>query len=103
MNPEFYKKLCKADLDNIKRIYDEAKHLEITNLIINDYNDSKEDIEKLCEFITKELGRNVPLHFSKAFPYFKMRKIIPTHEETLYKAQEIAHEFGIKNVYPENI
>ena len=107
MNPEFYKKLCGADLeivlDNIKRVYDEAKHLEITNLIINDYNDSKEDIEKLCEFITEELGRDVPLHFSRAFPYFKMRKIIPTHEETLYKAREIAHEFGIKNVYLGNI
>ena len=54
---------------SIKRVYDEGKHLEITNLIINDYNDSIEEINELCDFVVNELDCNVPLHFSRAFPY----------------------------------
>ena len=72
ISPGFYKKLCGAELDivldNIKRIYESGKHLEITNLIINDYNDSTEELELLCDFITDELSSDVPLHFSRAFP-----------------------------------
>ena len=77
--------------------------MEVTNLIINDYNDSTEEIEQLCDFIVDELSADVPLHFSRAFPYYKMREIEPTNREILYKAREIAHKKGIKNVYLGNI
>jgi pyruvate formate lyase activating enzyme len=107
MSQKFYKKVCGADLevvlDNLKRIHMEEKHLEVTNLIINDYNDSIEEIEELCDFIANELSIDVPLHFSRAFPYYKMRDITPTNEGILYKAKEIAHKKGIKNVYLGNI
>ncbi len=107
MSRDFYKKVCGADLDvvldNIKRVYDEGKHLEITNLIINDYNDSIEEINELCDFVVNELDCNVPLHFSRAFPYYKMNDISPTRPEILFKAKEIALDKGIKNVYLGNI
>ena len=107
MSRDFYKKVCGADLDvvldNIKRVYDEGKHLEITNLIINDYNDSIEEINELCNFVVNELDCNVPLHFSRAFPYYKMNDISPTRPEILFKAKEIALDKGIKNVYLGNI
>ena len=42
MSEKFYKKICGADLDivldNLRSIYLAGKHLEVTNLIINDYN-----------------------------------------------------------------
>ena len=102
-----YKKVCGADLDivldNIKRVYLEGKHLEITNLIINDYNDSVEEISELCDFVVTELGQDVPLHFSRAFPYYKMDDISPTRPEILFKAKEIALDKGIENVYLGNI
>ena len=107
MSQDFYKKVCGADLDvvldNIKRIYLEGKHLEITNLIINDHNDSIDEIEELCDFVANELSVDVPLHFSRAFPYYKMRDITPTDEGILFKAREIALKKGIKNVYLGNI
>ena len=107
MSRDFYKKVCGADLDvvldNIKRVYDEGKHLEVTNLIINDYNDSIEEINELCDFVVNELDCNVPLHFSRAFPYYKMNDISPTRPEILFKARDIAHDKGIKNVYLGNI
>ena len=107
MSKDFYKKVCGADLDtvldNIKSVHDAGKHLEITNLIINDYNDSIEEINELCDFVVDELGFDVPLHFSRAFPYYKMNEILPTRPEILFKAREIALDKGIKNVHLGNI
>lgn len=107
MSNHFYKKICGADLevvlDNLKRIYVEGKHLEITNLIINGYNDSVDGINNICDFIVDELGPEVPLHFSRAFPYYKMDDISPTNPETLFKAREIAIKKGIENVHLGNI
>ena len=107
MSADFYKKVCGADLnvvlDNIKRVYDEGKHLEITNLIINDYNDSVEEIGELCDFVVTELGSDVPLHFSRAFPYYRMNDISPTRPEILFEARKIAQDKGIENVYLGNI
>ena len=107
MSEKFYKKICGADLDvvldNLRSIFHAGKHLEVTNLIINDYNDSIEEIEELCDFVADELSVDVPLHFSRAFPYYKMRDITPTNAEILYKAREIAIKKGIKNVYLGNI
>ena len=107
MSSDFYKKICGADLDvvldNLKRIYMQEKHLEITNLIINDHNDSIKEIHNLCDFVVNELGSDVPLHFSRAFPYYKMNEISPTRPEILFKAREIALEKGIENVYLGNI
>ena len=107
MSKDFYKKVCGADLDivldNIKRVHDEGKHLEITNLIINDYNDSVDEISELCDFVVSELDCDVPLHFSRAFPYYKMYDISPTRPEILFKAKEIALDKEIKNVYLGNI
>lgn len=107
MSEKFYKKVCGADLDivldNLINIYLAGKHLEITNLLINDYNDSLQEIEQLCDFVADELSVDVPLHFSRAFPYYKMRDIEPTDKKILYKAREIAIKKGIKNVYLGNI
>ena len=54
-------------------------------------------------FVAGELGCDVPLHFSRAFPYYKMNDISPTRPEILYKAKEIALDNGIENVYLGNI
>ena len=107
MSEDFYRKVCGADLDvvldNLKRIHGEGKHLEITNLIINGYNDSVDEISQLCDFIVDELDVNVPVHFTRAFQYYKMNDISPTNPEILFKAREIAHKKGIKNVHLGNI
>ena len=107
MSEDFYKKVCGADLDiildNLKRIYMEGKHLEITNLIINGHNDSIDEIKELCDFVVNELGPEVPLHFTRAFPYYKMKDITPTNPEILFEAQKIAKNKGIENIHLGNI
>lgn len=106
MSEKFYKEICKARLgvvlDNLKKIYSSGKHLEVTNLLIHDLNDSPEEIDKLTKFIAEDLGSEVPLHFSRSFPYYKMTDIVPTPEDTLINACKIAKSNGIEYVYTGN-
>jgi pyruvate formate lyase activating enzyme len=106
MNNEFYKKNCQATLDpildNLKSIYKNKKHLEITNLLIPGFNDSEDLINMLVSFIADELGKEIPVHFSRFYPYYKMGNIPPTPIEKLVKAKKIAVEAGLENVYLGN-
>jgi len=103
----FYKEVCHAKLNpilnNLKKIYKNNKHLEITNLLIDGFNDSEKTIHELVEFISCELGNEVPLHFSRFFPYYQMRNIQPTAIETLNKAKKIAIDAGLQYVYLGNV
>jgi len=93
MDDVFYRKFCDGRLqpvlDTIK-IAAENCHLEITNLLITGENDSNEKIQKLVDFIA-EINPNIPLHFSKYFPHYKMSNP-PTPESTLHLAREVARE-----------
>ena len=107
MSRQFYKNICQATLDpildNLKLIYKDRKHLEITNLLINDYNDSDELISSLLEFIATELGKEVPIHFSRFFPHYKMKDVSATDIAKLKRAKEIAMEMGLQYVYLGNV
>jgi len=107
MSNQFYKDICQATvdpiLDNLKVIYKNKKHLEITNLLIEGFNDSDELIKALLEFIANELGNNVPIHFSRFFPYYKMEDVPPTNIAKLKRTKELAIEFGLQYVYLGNV
>jgi len=66
-------------------------HIEITNLLIPDLNDAREDIEKLVDWVANKLGKDTPLHFSRYFPSYKMMAG-PTPLETLHLAEAIAKQ-----------
>jgi pyruvate formate lyase activating enzyme len=107
ISEQFYKELCDARmqpvLDNIKRIYDKKIHLEITNLMIPGYNDSEKNIESLVKFMVEEVGVDVPLHFTRFFPYYELKNVPPTAVADLEKAYRIAKEAGMKYVYIGNV
>lgn len=108
MSDEFYKKICGVTsvqpvLDTAARFKSNGVHVEITNLIIPDLNDSREDIKKLCSWIVENLGANTPVHFSAFHPDFKMPSKKRTPYETLDLAYSIAKETGISFPYVGNI
>ncbi len=76
---------------------------EITTLLIPGKNDSDEEITAMCHWIKKELGSDVPLHFSAFHPDHKMNDIPPTPLETLIRARDIAHKTGLHYVYTGNV
>jgi pyruvate formate lyase activating enzyme len=107
INDNFYENVCSARiepiLESIKIMHKEGVWIELTNLLIPGFNDSKEDIIKLVTWIKNNLGEEVPLHFSAFFPCNKMLDIPRTSIETVKKAREIAMNLGLKYVYTGNI
>ncbi|MBL1213821.1 MAG: AmmeMemoRadiSam system radical SAM enzyme [Ignavibacteriae bacterium] len=76
---------------------------EITTLLIPGENDSDEEITKMCDWIVKNLGDDVPIHFTAFHPDFKMRDKSRTPGSTLIRAKNIAQKAGIKFCYVGNV
>ena len=104
---EYYKNLTAGDLEPVLRtlkiLKEEGVWLEITNLVLPGLNDSEETLVKMCLWIKENLGPDVPLHFSRFWPTYKMLSLFPTPLETLEKARKIALDCGLHYVYIGNI
>jgi pyruvate formate lyase activating enzyme len=105
---EFYVKLTGAHLEPVLDTLRYLKHdtrvwFELTTLLLPDYNDSDHEIGQMCEWIAKELGPDVPLHFTAFHPDYKMTELRPTPPATLTRARHIAHAAGLQHVYTGNV
>lgn len=105
---KFYNTLCYvADETPIKKaLLEYKKHgiwIEVTTLLIPGYNDKKEQIEQIVNWVKENLGDSTPLHFSRFFPHYKLMDVPSTPLETLEKAFEIAKNKGMKYVYVGNV
>lgn len=103
MDEEFYRKICGGRLEPVLyAIRRSAKscHIELTNLIIPGLNDSEDNFVRLVDWIFDNLGPDVPLHFSRYFPCYKMTRPL-TPLDTLERAYQIA-KGKLKHVYLGN-
>ncbi len=124
--PEFYKHMDAANIDlkaftekfyrnltlsALQPVLDTLVYLknetnvwfEITNLVIPQENDSEKEFHEMCEWIMKNLGADVPLHFTAFHPDYKMMDHPPTPPQTLRCARDIALSKGLRFVYTGNI
>jgi pyruvate formate lyase activating enzyme len=76
---------------------------EITTLLIPGKNDSAGEIEAECKWIMRELGPDVPVHFTAFHPDYKMNDIERTPAATLTRARGIAERAGLRYVYTGNV
>ena len=76
---------------------------EIVVLIIPTLNDSPGEIGQMCTWIVKNLGKDVPLHFSRFHPMYKIKNLPPTPLKTLEDCHAIATRAGLHYVYLGNV
>lgn len=105
---DFYFKLTGSHLQPVLDTLRYLKHetnvwFEITTLLIPGQNDSDEEITAMCQWIKKELGVDVPIHFSAFHPDYKMSDIPATPTATLVRARNIALSAGLQYVYTGNV
>ena len=105
---EFYVKLTGAKLAPVLDTLVYLKHetqvwFEITTLLIPGRNDSPDEARAMSRWIYRELGPDVPLHFTAFHPDFKMTDLQPTPAGTLTRARAIALDEGLHYVYTGNV
>jgi pyruvate formate lyase activating enzyme len=105
---DFYFKLTGAHLQPVLDTLVYLKHetsvwFEITTLLIPGHNDSDAELTALSKWVARELGPDVPLHFSAFHPDFKMPDVPPTPPATLRRARRSALEQGLHYVYTGNV
>ena len=103
----FYRELCLGELEpvleTLKILRRKNVHLEITNLMIPTKNDDLTMVNEMCRWIKGELGSDVPLHFTRFYPLYKLRRLPPTPITTLEKARSEALKLGLEFVYIGNV
>ena len=105
---EFYVKLCGARLQPVLDTLIYLRHetsvwTEITTLLIPGKNESNAEIEAESKWIMRELGPDVPLHFTAFHPDYKLTDIAHTPAATLTRARNIALGEGLRYVYTGNV
>lgn len=100
---EFYRELSNGELnpvlETLKILKQEKIHLEITNLVIPTKNDDMSLVKEMCLWVKRELGADVPVHFSRFYPLHKLQRLPSTPIATLEKAREVALSSGLEYVY----
>jgi pyruvate formate lyase activating enzyme len=105
---QFYHSLCFARLQPVLETLSWLHHetevwLEVTVLLIPGQNDSEREVDQLCTWFRKNLGPDVPLHFTAFHPDFKLRHLPPTPAQSLRRARIQALNSGLHYVYTGNI
>jgi pyruvate formate lyase activating enzyme len=105
---DFYFKMTGAHLapvlDTLKYLVHETDvWVEITTLLIPTKNDSDDELRRLSDWVARELGPQVPLHFTAFHPDYRLNDLPATPAETLTRARGIAKEAGLQFVYTGNV
>jgi pyruvate formate lyase activating enzyme len=105
---EFYRETCAGHLQPVLDTLLYLKHetqvwFEITTLLIPGHNDSEAEIDAMTRWVARELGPEVPHHFTAFHPDFRMLDVPHTPPQTLERAREIALRNGLRYAYTGNV
>jgi pyruvate formate lyase activating enzyme len=76
---------------------------EIVYLVTPTLNDSERELTEMARWIKSNLGADVPLHFSRFHPDYKLQNLPSTPIPTLERARAIAEAEGLHYVYIGNV
>lgn len=104
---KFYSELVSGELqpvlDNLVLLAKKKMWLEIVYLVIPTKNDDKGELREMCQWIARDLNPDVPVHFSRFYPQYRLKNLSPTPPRTLRTAREIALSEGLRYVYIGNL
>jgi pyruvate formate lyase activating enzyme len=107
MNEAFHRQVTKAELgpmlERAKLVHRSGRHVEISQLVVPQFNDRMDDVAKTARWVLDHLGEEVPLHFVAFHPAYKYVHVGRTPLETLLEAREVARREGIRHCYLGNV
>lgn len=103
----YYKEYVNGELrpvlDSLITIHSLDIWSEIVYLVVPGLNDSDREFTALSKWIAENLGRDVPVHFTRFHPQYLLKNLPPTPVSVLERAKEIADAAGLHYVYIGNV
>jgi pyruvate formate lyase activating enzyme len=104
---KFYKEICRGELkpvqETLRRLVGWGMWTEIVVLIIPTLNDDPAEITEMAKWISGELSPQVPVHFTRFHPCYKIKDLPPTPVATLERCHALAREQGLQFAYVGNL
>lgn len=90
-------------LDTLRRLRRHGTWTEIVYLVIPNLNDGEREVAALARFVREELGLDVPLHFTRFHPSYRLQNLPSTPVATLDRCHALARAEGLRFVYLGNV
>ena len=104
---DFYKNVTSGErgpvLETIKRLKKAGIWTELVHLTIPTLNDRETDFKAMGDWLMSETGPDVPVHFTRFHPTYRLTNLPVTPVATLEKARNILMDKGMKFVYIGNV
>ncbi len=108
-NPDFYRKYMAVPspepiFEALEVMKEKGVHIEITNLVVPTPEGRRdEDVIRLVRWVRDHLGPQVPVHFLRFHPDYKLLDVPSTPRELLVRFWELARKEGMEYVYIGNL
>ena len=103
----FYAETCAGELKPVLATLEVLKDIgiwfELVILIIPTLNDSADEIRQMSAWVVKHLGPDVPMHFTRFHPTYRITNLPQTPVATLDTCRKIALDAGVHYVYAGNV
>lgn len=90
-------------LDSLVTLREAGVWTEIVYLVVPTLNDQPEMIRQMAKWIVQNLGADVPVHFSRFVPQYRLKHLPPTPVKTLELLRDTALDAGLSFVYLGNV
>ncbi|HPD28401.1 MAG TPA: AmmeMemoRadiSam system radical SAM enzyme [Phycisphaerae bacterium] len=104
---EFYREHCAGRLAPVLKALEVLKDtgiwFELVILIIPTLNDSPDEIKEMSRWVVRQLGPDVPMHFTRFHPTYRVTNLPQTPVSTLERCRQIALDAGVHYVYAGNV
>jgi len=104
---DFYRKICRGKLkpvlEALEVLRDVGIWYEIVVLVIPTLNDSQQEIQQMCKWVASNLGPDVPIHFTRFHPMYRLKNLPVTPVATLERARKVALDAGLHFAYVGNV
>jgi len=104
---KFYREMCagklKPVLETLVTLKEVGIWLELVILIIPTLNDSEDEIKQMSQWVMKNLGPDVPMHFTRFHPTYRVTNLPRTPVSTIEQCRKIALDAGVHYVYAGNV
>ena len=104
---KFYTETCAGELAPVLATLEVLKDVgiwfELVILVIPTLNDSPDEIKQMSQWVLKHLGPDVPMHFTRFHPTYRITNLPRTPVSTIDRCRRIALDAGVHYVYAGNV